>query len=34
MKSANLTRLIALILLVIVLGAAWFAFNGGIKLPL
>ena len=34
MKSANLTRVIALILLIIVLGIAWFAFNGGIKLPL
>jgi hypothetical protein len=33
MKSPNLTRVIALILLVIVLGVAWFAFNGGIKLP-
>ena len=33
MKSANLTRLIALILLVVVMGIAWFAFNGGIKLP-
>ncbi len=26
MKSANLTRLIALVLLVVVLGVAWFAF--------
>ena len=33
MNSANLTRLIALILLVVVMGIAWFAFNGGIKLP-
>ena len=33
MKSANLTRVIALILLVVVLGVAWLAFNGGVKLP-
>lgn len=33
MKSANLTRIIALILLVVVLGITWLAFNGGIKLP-
>lgn len=34
MKSANLTRVIALILLVVVMGIAWFVFNGSIKLPL
>ena len=33
MKSATLTRIIALILLVIVLGFAWLALNGGTKLP-
>ncbi len=31
MKNANPTRFIALILLVIVLGVAWFVFNGGIE---
>ena len=31
MKDANPTRFIALILLVIVLGVAWFVFNGGIE---
>ncbi len=33
MKSSNLTRVIALILLVVVLGVAWLAFNGGTELP-
>jgi hypothetical protein len=34
MKSTTLTRIIALILLTIVLGIAWLAFNGGLHQPL